>query len=77
MSFQPLRSLGDGYIASLSQGKCDTTRKIRFPDLKSAEQALELAHYRADRERRRRETRAYTCVDCGGYHLSSWSSWGD
>jgi hypothetical protein len=73
----PLANLGDEYVASLSQGSCSVSQKVRFPDQRSAAKALELSRYRASRERRRREVRAYFCGSCGGWHLSSQAEWVD
>jgi hypothetical protein len=56
---------------------CPATKKIRYKDHHDATLALESIHLSAswatihDQDTCRKETRAYACPDCDGWHLTS------
>lgn len=58
---------------------CPASGKVRFRERAQAQVALRLSLWeqtnagRAGMTTRRRETRAYRCADCSGWHLTSWA----
>ncbi len=73
-----MERLGDLYLQAMANGVCRASGgKLRFVDEAAAHRALELARLRADRETHRREQRAYRCVDCADWHLTSLRVWVD
>ena len=63
-----------------SLSRCSATGKRRFPDHKSAVNALHMAAtvrawVEAEGERTaRQEIRCYRCNGCKGWHLTSWAT---